>query len=50
MKVTNHDGTQFHQIGIQPTIPLERSIAGIRAGKDEFLERALTIIKQRQNQ
>ncbi len=45
MKVLKHDGSQHHGVGIQPTIPVERTIAGIRAGRDEYLERALAYIR-----
>ena len=46
MKVLKHDGSQHHLIGIQPTIPMERTIKGIVEGRDEFLEKALEIINQ----
>ncbi|WGM39233.1 S41 family peptidase [Caulobacter sp. NIBR1757] len=41
MKVTKHDGSTHHGVGIQPTIPVERTVAGIRAGRDEYLEAAI---------
>lgn len=43
MKVINHDGSQFHGVGIVPDIPTRRTIKGIREGKDELLDRALEI-------
>ena len=46
MKVVKHDGSQHHLIGIQPTIPMKRTIQGIREGRDEFLEKAIEVIKQ----
>jgi C-terminal processing protease CtpA/Prc len=46
MKVVKHDGSQHHLIGIQPTVPAERTIQGVREGRDEFLEQALEIIRQ----
>lgn len=46
MKVVKHDGSQHHLIGIQPTIPVNRTIQGIREGRDEFLEKAIEVIKQ----
>jgi hypothetical protein len=46
MKVLKHDGSQHHLIGIQPTIPVERTIQGVIEGRDEFLEKALEIVKQ----
>jgi hypothetical protein len=42
MRVTGHDGTtKLHTVGILPDIPLAPTLAGIRAGRDELLERAL---------
>ncbi len=46
MKVFKHDGSQHHLIGIQPTVPAERTIQGIIEGRDEFLEKALEVVKQ----
>jgi C-terminal processing protease CtpA/Prc len=45
MKVLKHDGGRHHGVGIQPTIPVSRTKAGIAAGRDEFLERAVTAVK-----
>jgi C-terminal processing protease CtpA/Prc len=45
MKVLKHDGSQHHLIGIQPTHPVQRTIAGVRAGIDEDLEAALDLIR-----
>lgn len=47
MKVLKHNGTQHHGIGILPNIYVTRTIAGITAGRDEFLERAIEIAKQK---
>jgi hypothetical protein len=47
MRVVKHDGTQHHTIGIQPTIPYQRTIQGIREGRDELLEKAVEVINQR---
>jgi hypothetical protein len=44
MKVVKHDGSQHHLIGIQPTVPLGRTLAAVREGRDEYIERALRII------
>lgn len=43
--VTNSDGSRFHLLGVQPTIPATQTIAGIAAGRDEVLERALRYIR-----
>ncbi len=44
MKVLKHDGSQHHLIGIKPTVPASRTIQGIRDGRDEVLEKALSLI------
>ena len=44
MRVTRHDGSAFHLAGVRPTVPVEPTLAGIRAGKDEVLERALAVV------
>jgi C-terminal processing protease CtpA/Prc len=46
MKVIKHDGTRHHGIGIKPTIPMRPTQAGIAAGRDELLERALAELKK----
>jgi len=46
MKVIKHDGSRHHGVGIKPTIPLQPTQAGIAAGRDELLERALSILKE----
>ncbi len=45
MKVLKHDGSQHHGIGILPDIYVEKTIQGIKDGRDEFLEKALEISK-----
>jgi hypothetical protein len=44
MRVTRHDGTPSHGVGIRPTVPVEPTVAGLRAGRDEVLEAALRLI------
>ena len=44
MRVLKHDGSQHHLVGIQPTVPVQPTIAGVRDGRDEELEKALAII------
>ncbi len=41
MEVLNHDGTPLSGHGVEPTIPAARTLAGVRAGRDEVLEHAL---------
>jgi hypothetical protein len=46
MRVTAHDGqTPHHLVGITPDIPVTPTIAGLREGRDEVLERALAFIR-----
>ena len=48
MRVTRHDGTSpHHLIGIQPDIALTPTIAAIRTGRDELVERAVAVIEGR---
>ena len=44
-RVTKPDGRRQHLIGIQPTIPASRTIAGILEQRDEVLEKALSSIR-----
>ncbi|MCP5051558.1 MAG: peptidase S41 [bacterium] len=46
MRVVRHDGSQHHGIGIIPDVPVERTIKGIKAGRDEFLEKAIEVAKR----
>ena len=46
MQVLKHDGTSHHGVGIRPTVPVTRTVAGIAAGRDEVLERALERLKE----
>lgn len=48
MKVLKHDGSRHHGVGIKPTIPIRRTIKGIREGRDEYLERAFEVVGGRQ--
>jgi C-terminal processing protease CtpA/Prc len=44
MKVLKHDGSRHHGVGIKPTVSVSRTIAGVAAGKDEFLEKAIEVV------
>ena len=39
------DGHQLQRIGLVPDVPATPTIAGIRAGRDEVLEQAITVLK-----
>lgn len=43
MRVRKLDGSRFQGIGVLPTVRAERSIEGVRAGRDEVLEAGLKI-------
>ena len=47
MRVRQHDGSRLHGVGIAPDVSAERTRAGVRAGRDEVLERALEIVAGR---
>ncbi len=46
MKVVKHDGSQHHAIGVLPDIYVNKTIAGLKTGKDEFLEKAIQVIEE----
>lgn len=43
MRVVRHDGTQQHAIGIRPDVYVNKTIKGVREGRDEFLEKAIEL-------
>ncbi len=50
MRVTGHDGrAPFHLVGVKPDIPVAPTLAGLRKGLDEVLDRALLLIRQSGN-
>ena len=44
MEVVNHDGSPLHGHGVMPTVLAQRTIAGVRAGRDEVLARAIEVV------
>lgn len=44
-RVTKFDGSRFHLVGVQPTVPAQATIAGILAGRDEVVDRALAYVR-----
>lgn len=46
MKVLKHDGSRHHGVGIAPAVPVSPTPAGIRAGRDEQLEKAMEILER----
>jgi C-terminal processing protease CtpA/Prc len=48
LRVLKQDHSQHHLIGIAPTVPIKRTLKGVKQGKDEFLEKAIEIIMKPQ--
>ena len=46
MRVTRHDGSVYHREGLKPGEPVEPTLAGIAASRDEVLERAISQIEK----
>jgi C-terminal processing protease CtpA/Prc len=46
MKVLKHDGSPHHGVGIKPTVPVSRTIQGVREKRDEQLEKAISVVRQ----
>ena len=44
-KTVRLDGSRFHGVGIQPDIPVKRTMKGIVEGRDETLETAINCLK-----
>jgi len=47
MKVLNADRSLHHGIGVVPDVPVRRTIAGVRAGRDELLEAGIATLRAR---
>ncbi|RAJ88168.1 C-terminal processing protease CtpA/Prc [Chitinophaga dinghuensis] len=47
MLVKNHDGSKHHLRGIVPNVAVTPTLAGLAAGKDEILEKALQLATQK---
>ena len=45
MQTLKHDGSRHHGVGILPTVPVSRTLAGVREGRDEFLEKAIETVR-----
>lgn len=46
LKVLKHNGSQHHGIGILPDIYVNKTIEGVKQGRDEFLEKAIAVVTQ----
>lgn len=47
MQVVRHDGGTHHGIGIRPTYPVSPTVEGILAGKDEVMDKAIEVLKEK---
>ncbi|MBG6223179.1 MULTISPECIES: S41 family peptidase [unclassified Janthinobacterium] len=48
LEVRHADGRQLQRVGVQPHITVAPSVAGLRAGRDEVLERAQVFLRKDQ--
>lgn len=48
MKVLKHDGSQLYLKGFEPDYPVNKTIRAIKEGRDEYLEKALEVARQKQ--
>ncbi len=46
MEVLHADGRQLQRVGIEPDVFVEPTLAGIRADKDEVLERGVAVLRE----
>lgn len=44
--IKHADGRQLQRVGLQPDIPVSPTVKGLRAGKDEVLDRALAFLRE----
>lgn len=47
MRVDKHDGSRLHGVGVVPTVPAVATPAGIAAGRDEVLEKAIEVLQRK---
>lgn len=47
MRVTKHDGTNLHRVGLSPELVVEPTLSGLRSGRDETLELGLDVARGR---
>jgi len=47
MKVLKHDGSQLYLKGFKPDYPVNKTIQAIKEGRDEYLEKALEIARNK---
>jgi C-terminal processing protease CtpA/Prc len=45
-QVLKHDGSPHHGVGVQPTVPVARTLQGVAAERDELLEKAIEVVSR----
>ncbi|MET0555378.1 MAG: S41 family peptidase [Vicinamibacteria bacterium] len=45
--IRNHDGSRLQRVGIIPDIEVRPTLAGVREGRDELLERAVAVLQEK---
>jgi C-terminal processing protease CtpA/Prc len=46
MRVKFGDGSRFQNVGILPDVPAAPTVEGIRAGKDEVLDKGIEVLRR----
>ena len=46
MRVKFGDGSRFQNVGIVPDVPAAPTIDGVKAGRDEVMEKGLEVLRQ----
>jgi C-terminal processing protease CtpA/Prc len=46
MRVLKQNGSYHHGVGIQPTVPVSRTLRGVAEGRDEVLEKGIEIVSR----
>jgi C-terminal processing protease CtpA/Prc len=46
MRVKFGDGSRFQNVGIVPDVPAAPTVEGIKAGRDEVLEKGLEVLRR----
>jgi C-terminal processing protease CtpA/Prc len=46
MDIRKKDGSPHLGVGIKPTVPVRRTLAGVIAGRDELLEKGIEVVSR----
>ena len=46
MTILNPDGTRYNRVGVLPDVPVESTVEGLRAGRDEVLDAGIAALRQ----